>query len=185
MTYIVSVLLIYLFSTMIPFPRRVTRHAIFSYVLLSANLITEGVTGKWKSVESGCTGKKPAGGRAGWESSRIGVEIEVSPLLCLCGEMQNFKEGKTGQAQGLWSRSEETWEAERMSCGENPWHQHGFYVIYDYCLEQEHFMETRLQRKRIYGDLKGLGCHFFKKAGQYKCCLTLSRLDVELLYTVI
>lgn len=75
MTYVVSVLLIDLFSTMIPFPRWVTRHAIFSYVFLNAKLIAEGVTGKWKSIKTGCNGKKPADGKPGWESSWIGVEL--------------------------------------------------------------------------------------------------------------
>lgn len=41
-----SVLLIYFFSSIIPFPIRVTQHALFSYVLLNAKLIMEGVTGK-------------------------------------------------------------------------------------------------------------------------------------------
>lgn len=66
---------------MIPFSRRITQRVIFAYVLLNAKLITEGVTGQRKTIESGCDGKKPAGGRAGWESSRIGVEVGRSVAL--------------------------------------------------------------------------------------------------------
>lgn len=82
-TYVASILLIHLFSTMIPFPRRVTWHATFSYVLLNVKLIMEGVTDKWKSVKSGCNGRKPAGGRPGWVSSQVVMELLKSVILFL------------------------------------------------------------------------------------------------------